>query len=189
MVYAALEESHGGNPLDGQTKVIDDWLDRFPSMPVLLVDTFTSDVALRSLTRQQLEAITTCRIDSGDERVIGRKIIDFWQANGLSAPNLMFTNSLSGEKAVGLKRYFGKQATTLFGIGGGSVNNMGFDPTNDLPGMNIVSKATRANGHGTVKLSDDLGKHMGKTTDVKRYKRLIAEQQPHAIGDIALVAC
>lgn len=173
MVYDALEESRGGNPLSGQVKVIDDWLERFPTMPTLLVDTLTSDFTLRALTRSQLEAIKTCRIDSGDERVVGRKIIEFWQGQGLHAPNLMFTNSLSGEKAAMLKRFFGKSATTLFGIGGGSVNNMGFDSTHDLPGMNLVSKAVRANGYGTVKLSDDIGKNMGKPEDVRRYKKKI----------------
>ena len=189
MVYAALEESRGGNPLDGQTKVIDDWLDRIPNMPVLLVDTFTSDFALRSLTTRQLEAIKTCRIDSGDERAIGRKLIEFWQARGLAAPNLMFTNSLSGEKAVALQRYFEGQTTTLFGIGGGSVNNMGFDAIRDVPGMNIVSKAVRADGHYTVKLSDDPGKHMGAPKDIRRYKRLMTARQSAAVGDMALIAC
>lgn len=187
MVYAALEESRGGNPLDGQTKVIDDWLERFPTMPVLLVDTFTSDFALESLTQRQLEAIKTCRIDSGDERVIGRKIIDFWHRQGLGTPNLMFTNSLSAEKAVALKRHFGKQAVTLFGIGGGSVNNTGFAAEHDLPGMNIVSKAVHADGQGTVKLSDDAGKHMGAPKDVARYKHLIKERRA-AVAAASLIA-
>ena len=172
MVYAGISESKGGNPLDGQVKFLDDWLDRFPNMPVLLTDTFTSDFTLKALTRRHIEAIKTCRIDSGDERVIGRKIVDFWQSQRHAAPNLMFTNSLSAEKAVMLNNYFSGLAPTLFGIGGGSVNNMGFDQSHDLPTMNIVSKAVRVNGHGTVKLSDDSGKHMGLKDDVNRYKRM-----------------
>lgn len=187
MVYAGLEESRGGNPLDGQAKFLDDWLERFPNMPVLLVDTFTSDFTLKALTRRQLESIKTCRVDSGDERMVGRKIIDFWHANELNAPNLMFTNSLSADKAVELQRYFGKLIPTLFGIGGGSVNAMGFDTDHDLPGMNIVSKAIRVNGHGTVKLSDDFGKHMGTTADVRRYKRFVAAAAQPRTEDLRAV--
>ena len=143
-------------------------------MPVLLTDTFTSDFTLKALTKRHIETIKTCRIDSGNEQVVGQKIIDFWQNQGLNAPALMFTNSLSAEKAVMLKEHFSRLTPTLFGIGGGSVNAMGFAATHDLPTMNIVSKAVRVNGHGTVKLSDDAGKHMGTKRDVSRYKRLAA---------------
>jgi len=174
MVYAGLSDASGHNPLNGQAQFVDDWQDRFPNMPVLLTDTFTSDFTLKALTRRQLEAVKTCRIDSGDERIVGRKIVDFWRSQGLTAPNLMFTNSLSADKAVMLKEFFSTITPTLFGIGGGSVNNMGFDGTHDLPSMNIVSKAVRVDGYGTVKLSDDAGKHMGLQKDVKRYKRLAA---------------
>ena len=45
-----------------------------------------------------------------------------------------------------------------------------------LPSMNIVAKAVEVNGHGTVKLSDDEGKHMGNREDVDRYKRLATER-------------
>ncbi len=184
MTYAALMEARGGNPIDGQAKVVADWLERFPTMPVVLTDTFTTDATLAIITPEQAEQIKSYRIDSGDERVIGEKIINFLRTNDIDplTRTLFFSNSLTSEKAVALHRYFTGKVGVAFGIGGHSVNNMGFDAGHDLPSMNIVAKAVDVNGHGTVKLSDDEGKHMGSPEDVARYKRFAAER----IGQRAL---
>lgn len=178
MTYAALMEARGGNPIDGQAKVVADWLGRFPCLAVVLTDTFTTDATLASLTGDQMEQIKSYRIDSGDERTVGEKIIDFLRANDIDplTRTLFFSNSLSAEKAARLQRYFADKINVAFGIGGHSVNNMGFDADHDLPSMNIVSKAVNVNGLGTVKLSDDAGKHMGEAKDVTRYKNLVAER-------------
>lgn len=165
MVYAALEEERGGVAVDGQLRVINDWLERFPSMPVALTDTFTTDFTLSAMMPEQYDAVQSYRIDSGDERVIGRRIIQALGRHGINplTRTLFFSNSLTPEKAVGLAEHFDGQINVAFGIGGNAVNNMG------LPGMNIVAKAVRANGRGTVKLSDDAGKHMGAPEDIQRY--------------------
>ena len=184
MTYAALMEARGGNPIDGQAKVVTDWLERFPTMPVVLTDTFTTDATLAIITPEQAEQIKSYRIDSGDERVIGEKIINFLRTNDIDplTRTLFFSNSLTPEKAVALHRYFAGKVGVAFGIGGHSVNNMGFDAGHDLPSMNIVAKAVDVNSRGTVKLSDDEGKHMGSLEDVARYKRFAAER----IGQRAL---
>ena len=116
--------------------------------------------------------------------MIGEKIINFLHANDIDplTRTLFFSNSLTPEKAVALHRYFAGKVGVAFGIGGHSVNNMGFDAGHDLPSMNIVAKAVDVNSHGTVKLSDDEGKHMGSPEDVARYKRFAAER----IGQRAL---
>jgi nicotinate phosphoribosyltransferase len=184
MTYAALTEQRGGNPIDGQAKVVSDWLERFPGMPVVLTDTFTTDATLAMLTPEQAEQVKSFRIDSGDERVIGEKIIRFLHENGINplARTLFFSNSLTPEKAVALQQNFRGRINVSFGIGGHSVNNMGLDYAHDLPSMNIVSKAVKVNGHGTVKLSDDEGKHMGDTENVARYQQFVAAR----IGERAL---
>lgn len=83
MVYAALEEARGGNPLDGQNHVISDWLERFPGLPVVLTDTFTTDVTLERMSRQQIDAVKSFRIDSGDEFAVGAKIVRFLKSHGI----------------------------------------------------------------------------------------------------------
>lgn len=175
MTYASLAEQRDGNPLDGNAKVIDDWLERFPSMPVALIDTFTSDVALHDLSPEQVGAIKSFRIDSGNEYEIGHKVITFLQRYNIDPQTrtLFFSNSLTPQKAVELHQYFKEKINIVFGVGGNAVNNMGFDSNHDLPKMNIVAKATNVNGHGTVKLSDDIGKHMGDPEDVKRYQQYV----------------
>lgn len=178
MVYAALEEQRGGNPLDGQNRVIQDWLERFPAMPVALIDTFTSDVTLHDLTAEQVEAIRSYRIDSGDEYKIGEKVIRFLGRLSIDprTRTLFFSNSLMPQKIIDLQRHFTGTIGTTFGIGGNLGNNMGFDSEHSLPGMNIVAKAVEVNGTGTVKLSDDEGKHMGTPEDVARYQLLGSER-------------
>lgn len=180
MVYAALEETRGGNPLDGQNRVIEDWLERFPTMPVVLIDTFTSDATLAGLTTEQISTIESYRIDSGDEYEVGHKVIQFLKHNDIdpSTRTLFFSNSLTPEKAAEIAEEFRGAINVIFGIGGGAVNNMGFDSDHSLPGMNIVAKAVAVNGIGTVKLSDDKGKHTGSTEDVTRYKQLVDSLQP-----------
>lgn len=180
MVYAALEEEQGGNPLDGQHKLIADWLDRFPDMPVALIDTFTSDITLHDMSPAQMKEIKSFRIDSGDERKIGAKVIQAIIASGQDPleKTLFFSNSLSIDKAVALDNEFRRagRINTKFGIGGHSVNNMGDGNGNDIPSWNAVAKAVTVNGRGTVKLSDDAGKHMGDPQDVARYLSLAQER-------------
>ena len=38
--------------------------------------------------------------------------------------------------------------------------------------LSLVVKATEANGHGTVKLSDNLAKAMRDPNDIERFKRI-----------------
>lgn len=176
MVYAALAEQRGANPLDGQQQVIADWLERYPSMPVSLIDTFTSDLLLHDLTPEQYEQVKSFRIDSGNEFEVGQKVVRTLGARAIDplTRTLFFSNSLTPKKAVELHKAFNGKIGVSFGIGGNAVNNMGFANGHDLPGMNIVSKAVKANSVSTVKLSDDKGKHMGEPSDVDRYKKLVA---------------
>ncbi|MBP6038356.1 MAG: hypothetical protein KA604_03400 [Candidatus Saccharimonas sp.] len=178
MTYAALAEARGGNPLDGQHRVVTDWLERFPTMPVALIDTFTSDITLHDLTPEDIDRIKSFRIDSGDERKIGNKVIAFLERHHVDplSRTLFFSNSLTPQKVVDLSNEFRGEIGVAFGIGGNAVNNMGFDASHDLPGMNIVSKAVKVDGHGTVKLSDDEGKHMGHPDDVERYQHYANER-------------
>ncbi len=178
MVYAALAEHRGSNPLDGQGKVIADWLRRFPAMPVALIDTFTSDVTLHDLTDEQIDQLKSFRIDSGNEYAISHKVISFLERHDIdpTTRTLFFSNSLTPQKIVELSDTFHGKVGVAFGIGGNAVNNMGFDKSHDLPGMNIVSKAVKADGLGTVKLSDDSGKHMGHPDNVERYQQHCIER-------------
>ncbi|PID33503.1 hypothetical protein CR969_00385 [Candidatus Saccharibacteria bacterium] len=186
MVYAALKEQRGENPLDGQNAVIADWLDRFPAMPVVLTDTFTTDATLRGMNQEQVEQVKSYRIDSGNEYDIGEKIIDFLKMHKIdpTTRSLFFSNSLTIQKAAQLHEHFHGRIGVAFGIGGGAVNNLGFNENSNLPSMNIVSKAIAVNGEGTVKLSDDPGKCMGKAVDIARYQEL-AETYQHEVADAA----
>ncbi|MGB4761934.1 MAG: hypothetical protein WBP12_01090, partial [Candidatus Saccharimonas sp.] len=178
MVYAALAEERGYNPLDGQNRVITDWLERFPTMPVALIDTHTSDITLHDLTEQQVGQLRSFRIDSGNEYAVGQKVVSFLERHSIDPRTRMatFTNSLDFPEAINISDALKNKIGVNFGIGGKSVNNMGFDEKHDTPSPNIVAKAIAVNGRGTVKLSDDEGKHMGDPADVTRYLQLAKER-------------
>ena len=181
MVYAALAEERGHDPLDGQNRVIADWTERFPAMPVALIDTFTSDVTLHDLSPEQIDQLRSFRIDSGSEVAVGQKVIRFLESHEVDprTRTLFFSNSLTPHKIAELQGVFSGKIGVAFGIGGNLVNNMGLDAQHSLPGLNIVAKAVEVNGAGTVKLSDDEGKHMGSPEDVARYKELARRRLGH----------
>jgi nicotinate phosphoribosyltransferase len=54
---------------------------------------------------------------------------------------------------------------TSFGWGTNLTNDMGFRT------LSLVVKATESNGHGTVKLSDNLNKAIGSKENIERYKK------------------
>ena len=180
-LYRALAEERGHDPLDGQNRVIADWTERFPAMPVALIDTFTSDVTLHDLSPEQIDQLRSFRIDSGDEVAVGQKVIRFLQNHDVDprTRTLFFSNSLTPHKIAELQGVFSGKIGVAFGIGGNLVNNMGLDAQHSLPGLNIVAKAVEVNGAGTVKLSDDEGKHMGSPEDVARYKELARRRLGH----------
>ena len=179
-VFAGIEENHGGSPIDGFMRMVRKWPERYPDMPVLLTDTYTTGLTLHELSDDELDRYKTFRIDSGKERKIGAQIIAAVQAAGLDPreKSLLFSNSLSIDEALALDREFriaGRIGATS-GIGGGLGNNMEDRFGRSTPRWNVVSKAVSVDGRGLVKLSDDEGKHMGNPADVARYQREVAER-------------
>jgi len=67
---------------------------------------------------------------------------------------------------VGLANEFGRRIPTIAGYGTNATNDLG------LKALSQVVKAVEANGYGTVKLSDNPAKTMGKPEDVHRFMKI-----------------
>ncbi len=173
MIYAALEDAAGGNPLDGESKMLRDW-EEFHRGDLLigLPDTFTSDSFFRRLTPEQAQTWNGYRQDSGNPITFSKKLIAFLQRHDIDprTKTVLPSDGLSFSKMIEIGTQLEGQIDHPFGIGTKLSHNM--HPA--LPPPNTVVKATAVNGINTVKLSDDPGKHTGTIEDVSRYSKLAA---------------
>jgi nicotinate phosphoribosyltransferase len=84
------------------------------------------------------------------------------------------------EKMTSLYRTFSGRVRVSFGWGTLLTNDFrGLAPDDRLAPFSLVCKAISANGHPTVKLSDNPMKAMGPEDQIARYKRVfgVGEQQ------------
>ena len=146
---------------------LEDWIKVYDgALGTALIDTFTTASFLRTLTLKQAKLLDGFRQDSGDEKEIGDMIIARLEEFGIDPRTklLVFSNALTFEKYRDIAAYFKGRIKFSAGIG----TNLTCDP--GIPGYkpaNIVMKLSRCRMSAkdpwekVIKISDDLGKHMG----------------------------
>lgn len=141
------------------------WSDVYQgNLGTALTDTIHSDVFLQNFTMKYAKLFDGVRQDSGDEFDFADKFIAKYKSYGIDpmTKTIIFSNALDFPKAVKINDYCKlKGINAAFGIGTNLTNDTGF------PAENIVMKMTkfRLNNRepwmDVIKISDDLGKHMG----------------------------
>lgn len=136
-----------------------------------LVDTYTTDSFLHTLTRKQALLLSGFRQDSGDEILIGKAIIARLKEFGIDPKSklIVFSNALDFEKYKDIHDYFMPEGgTPLIKVSAGIGTNLTSDPGIDnYKPANIVMKLGKCrinpkdSWKNVIKISDDLGKHMG----------------------------
>lgn len=156
---------------------LEDWIKVYDgNLGIALIDTYTTDSFLRTLTRKQALLLQGFRQDSGDEYDVAGKIIKRLGEFGIDpkTKTIVFSNALDFPKAAGLYKEFSEKVNVSFGIGTNLTCDMktpGFNPSN------VVMKLMRCRMSGKdpwedcVKLSDDSGKTMGSMEQVGIAKR------------------
>lgn len=166
MVYAALEDEKGKNPLDGHAKMLNDWYARYgEDLSIALTDTFTSDFFFDDITPEQAKEWKGLRHDSSDPFKFGEQVISFYEKLDIDpkTKTLIFSDGLDIDMIIKLADYFKGRINVVYGWGTTLMNDMG------IKANNIVMKATKANQIDTVKLSDNVGKNTGPEEQVNRY--------------------
>lgn len=132
---------------------------------IALTDTIGTDVFLKDFQKTYATLFSGVRHDSGDPYVWGDKMINHYKSVGVYpiSKTLLFSDSLDGEKATKLKRYFDGRIKTAFGIGTWWSAPQGIKP------LNVVSKVVLVNGHDVAKLSDSPGKGMCRNPEYVEY--------------------
>ena len=93
MVYAALADKAGNNPLSCHNQVLKDWQDTYgDELSIALTDTFTTDFFFADFTPDQWSSWKGLRHDSGDPIEFGNKAIE---KNGIDPLEKTIVFSLS----------------------------------------------------------------------------------------------
>ena len=170
MVYAALADKSGNNPLDGHNQALREWQYSYgDELSIALTDTFTTDFFFADFTPKQMASWKGLRHDSGDPIDFGNKAIEFYKKNGINPleKTIVFSDGLDVDEIIHLADYFKDKINVTFGWGTTLTNDLGITPNN------FVMKATEADGVSTVKLSDVPGKHTGSGDKIKEYSKLV----------------
>lgn len=146
---------------------LEDWVKVYDgNLGTALIDTYTTDSFLRTLTRKQAHLFSGFRQDSGDEYAVALKVIKRLKELGIDpkSKTLIFSNALDFDKANDIKEWMGNRMKVGFGIGTNLTCDTGLA---DYKPANIVMKLSRCRmsdkdpWEKCIKISDDLGKHMG----------------------------
>jgi nicotinate phosphoribosyltransferase len=150
-------------------RVMQDWWELYGwGLSVAVTDTYGSEFFFRDTDEEQARAWKGLRHDSGDPFEFGERAIRFYRDLGIDPREklLIFSDGLELQTILALSRRFHDRVKLSFGWGTNLTNDLGFEP------ISIVVKAIEANGHRTVKLSDNLAKATGSREDIERFKRI-----------------
>lgn len=170
---AALKES--------QYQVLELWQRSYGgSLLIMLPDTFGTTQFLESAP-DWVADWTGQRVDSKDPFVAGDEYIDWLVARGRDPRSklLIASDGLDVGDIVGLQDYF--RDRIRFSAGWGTLLTNDFrdchprgEPT--LAPLSLVCKLTYAEGHPTVKLSDNPLKATGPADEIARYRRVFGSE-------------
>ncbi len=169
MVMSGVMHGSDDDIRASHNRVLVEWWERYGhGLSIALTDTYGSDFFFRDMTREQAQNWKGLRQDSGDPLVFGERAIGFYQNHQIDPRDklLVFSDGLDLPTIIRIADHFKDRIKVSFGWGTNLTNDMGF------PALSLVVKAVEANGHDTVKLSDNLAKATGSPEDVARFKQI-----------------
>ena len=190
MVIAGLLDPGGADPAwlaAAQRRVLDDWWEQYGwGLSIFLPDTFGTDFFFTVATKEDLRSWKGFRGDSGSLEDFGELVIRKYEEAGIDPRTKMLVPSDALDLPVILdaQAHFGGRIRVSYGWGTGLTNDLLDNVMIDgawLGPMSLVMKATRANGRGLVKLSDNPAKATGALTDVERYKQAVSYGRREAV--------
>ncbi|KMO13946.1 nicotinate phosphoribosyltransferase [Methylobacterium platani] len=174
MVYSALAEAEE-DLARAPYLVLADWQrDYAGNLLVILPDTYGTTGFLERGPAWMADW-TGIRIDSKDPIEGGEEAIRWWTKHGRNPREKLaiFSDGLDVDVIERIHRHFHGRLRIGYGWGTLLTNDFrGLAPDGRLDPISIVCKVISANGHPTVKLSDNPTKALGPEEEVERYKRV-----------------
>lgn len=181
MVYAATapdEAALRGAPY----KVLEDWASTYGgNLLVLLPDAFGTTEFLRRAP-DWVADWKGARPDSKPPIEAGEELIAWWQSHGRDPREklLVLSDAMDIDSIETCVRHFAGRINVSIGWGTNFTNDFeGCTPgglDGELKAISLVCKVVDANGHPTVKLSDNLAKGLGPAQEIARYTRLFGTE-------------
>ncbi len=141
-----------------------DWVRVYDGdLGIFLMDTYTSEVGLKSMSLKLAKLFDGVRQDSGDEIEIGEKVIARYEELGIdpSSKTIVFSNALDFEKYLKVRNHFAGRIKVSAGIGTNLTNDVGVTPANIVMKLSKCRLGNDDMWRNCIKVSDDLGKHQG----------------------------
>ena len=183
MVYAALARTDA-ELAQAPYQVLADWQDEHDgNLRIILPDTYGTAGFLKNAP-DWLAGWTGIRIDSGDPATGAEIAIQWWKDRGEDPRQklVVFSDGLDVDEIEKLHRQFVGRIKLSFGWGTMLTNDFrGLAAKDALAPFSLVCKAVSADGHPTVKLSDNPNKALGPADEIERYKRVFGVGAQQAI--------
>lgn len=149
---------------------LENWVNVYDGdLGIALSDTYTSDIFLTNLSRKQAKLFDGVRCDSGNELEFIDKLTARYKELGIDSTTktIVFSNALDFGKALEIQEYCRGKIRCAFGIGTNLTNDTGFKPSNIVMKLTQCKMNVNQEWRECVKLSDDIGKHIGSPEEVR----------------------
>ncbi len=169
MVMSGIMHDSDDTIRASHNRVLQDWWEEYGwDLSIALTDTFGTDFFFKDMTPQQARDWKGLRHDSADPFVFGEKAIKFYQSYQIDPLTklLVFSDGLDLTIIIQIADRFAGRIKVTFGWGTNLTNDLG------PKALSLVVKVIEANGHRTVKMSDNLAKATGTPADIERFKRI-----------------
>jgi nicotinate phosphoribosyltransferase len=153
---------------------LENWVNVYDGdLGIALTDTYTSDVFFSNFSTKQAKLFDGIRQDSGDELDFTVKALNFYNSKGINpkTKTIVYSNALNFEKAAYIKDRVSDNINASFGIGTNLTCDVWLINGEHVTPENIVMKMSKCRMNenqkwiNTIKISDDLGKHMGDSDE------------------------
>lgn len=169
MVHSAIYGYKMANTL-----AMENWVNTYGGqLGTMLVDTFTTDVFLKSFDSKYARLYDGVRHDSSCPFEFVDKFVAHYKNLGIDpmSKTIIFSDGLDIETATQIKEYCVGKIKSSFGIGTHLTNDVGVKP------LNIVIKVSEVlvgeEWVHTIKLSDNTGKNTGNKDEVDLCKKIL----------------
>ena len=168
--YLQAFQAFGTRLRDFQKAALEGWVHEFRGdLGTALTDVVGMDAFLADFDLYFAKLFDGLRHDSGDPYVWGEKAIAHYQKLRINpqTKRLVFSDSLTVQRALDLHAYFAGRIQVAFGIGTNLTNDLGPEP------LNIVMKLVNCNDQPVAKLSDAKGKTLCSDETFLAYLRQV----------------
>ena len=141
-----------------------DWVRTYDgNLGIFLMDTYTSKVGLKNMSLKFAKLFDGVRQDSGDEYKIGNAVIERYKELGIdpTTKTIVFSNALNFNRYLDIRNYFAGRIRVSAGIGTNLTNDTEFKPANIVMKLSKCRINKNQEWRKCIKISDDLGKHLG----------------------------